>query len=170
MARDRYVRKYCYTKISNTKILRTKLTRITVFTSITIYQHQELCQENRIYRGTEIYRGGFIPYFDSVYLSGSSWEYYDMWPDLRKGGTSRKTWFFKLSPFQGLKSPRLLAWFVSSLGLLLHKSNVRSYTKPPVPSGEPPKWGIKRWLLNMIDTLARRSGRGSEIAASVVGS
>ena len=81
--------------------------------------------------------------------------------------------FFKLSPFQGLKSPRLLAWFISSLGLLLHRSNVRSYSKPPVPSGEPPKRGIKRPFSNAIDALARPahtgSGRGSEFAASVVG-
>ena len=34
--------------------------------------------------------------------------------------------FFELSPYEGLKSPRLLAWFVSSLGLVLHRSNVRS--------------------------------------------
>ena len=51
--------------------------------------------------------------------------------------------FFKLSPFQDLKSPRLLTWCLSSLGLLLHKFNVRSYSKPPIPSGEPPKGGIK---------------------------
>ena len=44
--------------------------------------------------------------------------------------------FFKLLPFQGLESPRLLAWFISSFGLLLHRSNVRSYSKP---SGELPK-------------------------------
>ena len=34
--------------------------------------------------------------------------------------------FFKLSPFQGHKSPRLPTWSVDSLGLLLHRSNIRS--------------------------------------------
>ena len=33
--------------------------------------------------------------------------------------------FFKPSPFQGDKSPRLPTWFVDSLGLLLHRSNAR---------------------------------------------
>ena len=69
--------------------------------------------------------------------------------------------FFKLSPFQGLKSPRLLAWFISSLDLLLHRSNVRSLSKPPVPSGEPPKWGIKWRFLNVIDAHARPAHTGS---------
>ena len=80
--------------------------------------------------------------------------------------------FFKLSPFQGLKSPRPLAWLISSLDLLLHRSNVRSLSKPPVPSGEPPQWGIKRRFSNAIDALARPahtgSGRGPRFAASVV--
>ena len=41
--------------------------------------------------------------------------------------------FFNLSPFQGHKSSiRLLTWFIDTLGLLLHRSNVRSYSKPPV--------------------------------------
>ena len=47
--------------------------------------------------------------------------------------------FFKLPSFQDLKNPRLPTRFVNSSGLLLHRSNVRSYSKPPVPSGEPPK-------------------------------
>ena len=47
--------------------------------------------------------------------------------------------FSKLSPFQDLKSPRLPAWFVGRLGLLLHRSNVRRYSKVSVLSGEPPK-------------------------------
>ena len=71
--------------------------------------------------------------------------------------------FFKLSPFQDLKSPGFLAWFISSLGLLLHRSDIRSYSEPSVPSGELPKRGIKWQFLNMIDTLARpahtRNGR-----------
>jgi len=61
-----------------------------------------------------------------------------------KGTILRKMQFlavFKLSPFQGHKSPRLLAWFLHSLGLLLHNSNVRSWSKPPVPNGELPNWG-----------------------------
>ena len=79
--------------------------------------------------------------------------------------------FFKLSPFKGLKSPRLPTWFVGSLGLLLHRSNVRSLGKPPVSSGEPSKQGIKRRFSNAIDTRARPahtgSGRGSQLVASV---
>ena len=83
--------------------------------------------------------------------------------------------FFKLSPFQGLKSPRLLllAWFVSSLDLLLHRSNIRNLSKSPVQSSEPPKQGIKWLFSNMIDAHARPAhtgnGRGSQFAASVVG-
>ena len=77
---------------------------------------------------------------------------------------------FSNSPFQGLKCPRLLAWFISSLDLLLHRSNVWSLSKP-VPSGEPPKWGIKRQFSNAIDTCARPThtgtGRDPRIAASV---
>ena len=34
--------------------------------------------------------------------------------------------FFNPTPFQGHKSPRLPTWFVDSLGLLLHRSNIRS--------------------------------------------
>ena len=80
---------------------------------------------------------------------------------------------FKLPPFQGLKSPRLPTWFVGSLGLLLHRSNVRSYSKPPVLSSEPPKWGIKRRFSNAIDACVRPahtgSGRGSQRVASIAG-
>ena len=68
--------------------------------------------------------------------------------------------FFKLSPFRGLKSPRLPTWFMSSLSLLLHRFNIRSYSKPPVPSGEPPKSGIKRRFLNEIDVAARPAHTG----------
>ena len=76
--------------------------------------------------------------------------------------------FFKLSPFQGFKSPRLRTWFLSSLDLPLHRSNVKSYSKPPVPSAEPPKRGIKLWFSNAIDVRDRPgSGRGSEFLASV---
>ena len=95
---------------------------------------------------------------------------------MRKGTTPRKTHFlpfFKLSPFQGLKSPRLPTWFIGSLGLLLHRSNVRGYSKPPVPSGEPPNWGIKPRFSNAIDVVARSAytgcGRGSRFAATVAG-
>ena len=80
---------------------------------------------------------------------------------------------FSNSPFQGLKSRRLLAWFISSLDLLLHRSNVRSLSKPPVLSGEPPKWGIKRRFSNAIDVRGRPthtgSGRGPQLAPSVDG-
>ena len=51
---------------------------------------------------------------------------------------------FNLPPFQSSESLGLQTWFVSSLDLLLHRSNVRTLSKPPVPSGEPPKRGIKR--------------------------
>ena len=37
---------------------------------------------------------------------------------------------FNLPPFQGSGSPRLQTWFISSLGLLLHRSNIRSLSKP----------------------------------------
>ena len=81
--------------------------------------------------------------------------------------------FFKLSPFQGFKSPRLLIWFVGSLSLPLHRSNIRSYSKASVPSSEPPKWDIKRWFSNAINAPARPThtgnGQGSEFLASVAG-
>ena len=80
---------------------------------------------------------------------------------------------FNLPPFQANKSPRLQTRFASSLGLPLHRSNVRSLSKPPVPSGEPPKRGIKQRFSNEIDARARPAhtevGRGSQIAASVAG-
>ena len=38
--------------------------------------------------------------------------------------------FLKLTSFQGMKSPKLLTWFLSSLGLLVNRSNVRIYSKP----------------------------------------
>ena len=53
--------------------------------------------------------------------------------------------------FKASKSPTLLAWFTSSLGLLLHRF---SYSKLPVPSGEPPKWGITWKFSNAINALA----------------
>ena len=99
--------------------------------------------------------------------------FYDLRLDLRKGGTSCKTCFLSLQRTQGSGCPRLQTWFVSSLGLLLHRSNVRSLSKPPVLSGELPKWGIKRRFSNAIDARARPahtgSGRGPRFAASVVG-
>ena len=82
---------------------------------------------------------------------------------MRKGTTCAKydfLPFFKLSPFQGLKSPRLLTWFVSSLGLLLH---VRSCHKPPIPSDGSPKWGIKNLtaVFAYDNTPARPAHTGS---------
>ena len=62
---------------------------------------------------------------------------------------------FNLSPFQGSESPRLQTWFVSSFGLLLHRSNVRSLSKPPVLSSDLPKRGIKRRFSNAIDAGVR---------------
>ena len=62
---------------------------------------------------------------------------------------------FNLPPFRGSRSPRLQTWFVSTLGLLLHRSNGRSLSKPPVPNGEPPKWGMKWRFSNEIDAAAR---------------
>ena len=44
--------------------------------------------------------------------------------------------FFKLSPFQGHVRPRLTTWFISGIGLLLHRSNIRSYGQFPFLSGE----------------------------------
>jgi hypothetical protein len=78
---------------------------------------------------------------------------------------------FKLSPFQGLKSPSL-PWFESCLGLLLHRSNIRSYSKPPVPSSEPPKQGIKWRLIFEHDRRAHsprpyRKWHGSEFLVSI---
>lgn len=43
---------------------------------------------------------------------------------------------FKLSPFQGQKSPRLPTYLAASLGLFISKINVKSYIKPPVLNGE----------------------------------
>ena len=82
-------------------------------------------------------------------------------------------WLFSNSPFQGLNSLRLSTWFIRSIGLLLHRSNIRSYSKPPVPSGEPPKCGIKWRFSNAIDTHTSSahtgSGRGSEFLVSIAG-
>ena len=84
----------------------------------------------------------------NMYMIGAGHETSEVICDriiLRKGGTSRKTRFlslFNLPPFQGSGSPRLQIWFVSSLGLLLHRSKVKSLSKAPVLSGEPPKWGV----------------------------
>jgi len=55
---------------------------------------------------------------------------------------------FKLSPHQGLQSPWLPASFTDTSCLLLHRSNVESYSMPSVSSGELPKWGIKRVISN----------------------
>ena len=81
--------------------------------------------------------------------------------------------FFKLLPFQGHKSPGRLVWFISSLGLLLHRSKVRSYSNPPILSGESPKCGIKQRFSNAIDALTHLThtgnGWGSEFLASVAG-
>ena len=46
---------------------------------------------------------------------------------------------FNLPPFQGSESPSFRLKFDSSLGLLLHRSSVRSLSKPPIASDEPPK-------------------------------
>ena len=63
-----------------------------------------------------------------------------------KGQFHAKCTFFKWSPLQGLKSPRLPTWFFSSLGLLLHRSNVRSYSKPPVLSSGAENGNFWTWL------------------------
>ena len=56
---------------------------------------------------------------------------------------------------------------------LLHRSNIRSYSKPPVLSGELPKHGKKQRFSNAIDVHAcpahTGSGRGSEFLASKAG-
>jgi hypothetical protein len=100
-----------------------------------------------------------------------------LWPDMRKGTTScEMRFFFYFSNCHHSKASRALGFwlgFFSSLGLLLHKSNVRSYNNPHNPSGEPPRKGVKQPFSNVIDVLARPAhtgnGRGSEFATSVVG-
>ena len=96
--------------------------------------------------------------------------------DLIPGVTLCKMWFlplFNLLPFHATKSPGFLTRFVSRSTLLLHRSNVRSYSKPPVSSGKLPKHGIKRRFSNVIDACAcpahTGNGRGSEFLASIVG-
>ena len=66
-----------------------------------------------------------------------------------KRGTSRKTQnfgIFKVSPFQDSKCLGFSSWFISSSGLVLHKSNVRRPDTVPGLSGRALKWGIKRWF------------------------
>ena len=82
----------------------------------------------------------------------------------KRGNFTQNTIFlslFNLPPFQASKSPRLQTWFASSLGLLLHRSNVRSLNKPPIPSSEQPNWGIKRRFSNAMDVLAHPAHAGS---------
>ena len=67
--------------------------------------------------------------------------------------------FFNLPPFQGSESLGLHTWFVSSMGLLLHRSN-RTLSKPPVPSSETPKRGIKQQFSNTINVGTRGWGLG----------
>ena len=94
-----------------------------------------------------------------------------------KGALSAKSEFLSLFnlhvPFQSSESPRLQTSFVSSLDLLLHRSNVRSLNKPPIVSGAPPKRGIKPRFSNAIDAgdcpAHTGSGWGSWIVVSVVG-
>ena len=50
---------------------------------------------------------------------------------------------FSLLPFRASESPRLQTWFISSLVLSFHRSNVRSPGKPTVSSSELPKRDIK---------------------------
>ena len=77
---------------------------------------------------------------------------------MRKGSTLHKTWFFlALSNCHHSKSSRPpfpLIWFLCNLDLLFHKSNIRNYSKPPVPSGELSKRSIKWRFLNMINVLS----------------
>ena len=80
--------------------------------------------------------------------------------------------FFKLSPFQGNKSPRLPTWCVDSVGLLLHRSNVRSWSKPPVLNGELPKWGLNGDFEHdrLAHSPAQTGSRcGTEFLASLAG-
>ena len=73
-----------------------------------------------------------------------------IWPDLRKGGTSCKRNFCHFHNHSIISSHYICFW-LGSLGLLLLRSNVRSLSKPPVPSSEPPKRDIKQcfqtWLM-----------------------
>ena len=92
----------------------------------------------------------------------------------KRGHFAQNAIFCHFSTYHYFKAVRALGFrLVSSLGLLLHRSNVRSLSKPPVPSSEPPKWGIKRRFSNAIDAgvcpAHTGSGRGPRFAASVVG-
>ena len=66
----------------------------------------------------------------------------------------------------GVHRDRLQTCFVSSLDLLLHRSNVRTLSKPPVLSGELPKRGIERQFSNVIDASARPPTR--EVGRSAI--
>ena len=85
--------------------------------------------------------------------------------------------FFAISNCHHSKASRANGFWLDLLavwvGLLLHRSNVRSLSKPPILSCEPPKHGIKRRFLNAIDARVRPAhtinGRGSRFVASIDG-
>jgi len=55
---------------------------------------------------------------------------------------------FYQSPRQGLQSPWLPSNFTDTLGLLLRRSNVKSYSMPSVSSSELPKCDIVKQAIS----------------------
>jgi hypothetical protein len=114
----------------------------------TMYTYRAL---SLMYCFNSIYAINFvIVYFRLIYAINNSDRIWEKGPFRTKCGFFLP--FYKLPPFQGTKSPRLLSWFICGLGLLLYSSSIRSYIKSPVPSSEPPKRGIKRQFSNAIDS------------------
>ena len=81
-------------------------------------------------------------------------------------------WHFQVSLFQDSKGLGFSSWFVSSSGLVLHKSNVRRSGTLPGSSGRASKQGIKPQFSTSIYAAVRhahtrRSGHGSKFLARV---
>ena len=70
--------------------------------------------------------------------------------DLRKEPTLHKTWYFAI--FQTVTTLWLQAFHLVCRQFRLHRSNVRSYSKPPVLSSELPNWGKKQRRLMCLLT------------------
>ena len=84
---------------------------------------------NKLYKGLSL-----RCFCIAIYVTGSE----------RRGNFA----LFKLSPQQGLQSPWLPTSFTDTLGLLIHRSNIKSYNMPPVVRGKLPKWDIKQAISN----------------------
>ena len=81
----------------------------------------------------------------------------------KRGNFAQNEIFCHFLTYHHFKPVRALGFrlgLLAVLGLLLHRSNIRSLNKPPVPSGEPPKIGIKRRFSNEIDACARPAHTG----------